>query len=229
MEEIEILAKLLGLSFRNRNIIKQAFIHRSYLNETKTIRESNERMEFLGDSILSFLVSRYLFLNFTNLPEGELTNLRSSVVKTQTLASIAKELSLGNFLHLSKGEEEGNGRNNPSLLADTFEAFLGAVYLDLGLKPVEQILEKLLFPRIHQIIKEKSYKDAKSILQEKVQEKTKIAPIYKVLHEEGPDHAKKFTIGVYIDNNLSGQGTGKNKQIAEQEAAKAALEKWEEK
>jgi ribonuclease-3 len=186
-------------------------------------------LEFLGDSILSYLVSEYLYKKFADLPEGELTNLRSSVVKTATLASIAKSLNLGDCLFLSRGEEESGGRGNPSLLADTFEALLGAIYLDLGLSAVVAVLNKFLFPLLPKIMKEKSYKDDKSTFQELVQEVTKFSPIYKVLREEGPDHAKKFTVGVYVGNNLWGEGNGKSKHEAEQVAATSALEKWRKK
>ena len=226
MEKLNNLQKLLKINFRNLALIKQAFIHRSYLNEVKKPVSSNERLEFLGDSILSYLVSDYLYQTFPLLPEGELTNLRSSVVKTSTLANIAKSLDLGSYLFFSRGEEEGGGRNNPSLLADTFEALLGAIYLDGKISAVKSILDRFLFPLFPKIMAEKSYKDAKSMFQEFVQEVTKFSPIYKVLHEEGPDHAKKFVVGVYVGRDLWGEGSGKNKHEAEQAAASIALEKW---
>lgn len=229
MEKLNDLQKLLKITFRNLALIKQAFTHRSYLNEVKKPISSNERLEFLGDSILSYLVSDYLYQTFPLLPEGELTNLRSSVVKTSTLASIAKNLDLGSYLFLSRGEEESGGRNNPSLLADTFEALLGAIYLDGRISAVKSILDRFLFPLLPKIMAEKSYKDAKSMFQEFVQEVTKFSPIYKVLHEEGPDHAKRFVVGVYVGRELWGEGSGKNKHEAEQAAATAALEKWKKK
>lgn len=210
----------------NKPGLKLAFIHRSYLNESKTVTESNERLEFLGDSILSFLTSDFLFRSYPDLPEGELTNFRSAMVKTSTLASISKKLGLGGYLLLSKGEEEGGGRNNISILADTFEAFLGAIYIDQGLPTVKKILQSELFPILKKILEDKAYKDAKSTFQEVVQEETRISPVYKVLQEKGPDHAKEFTVGVYVGNTLWGKGTGKSKQEAETESAKAALEKW---
>lgn len=228
-DKLKNLAKNLEITFKNTDLIAQSFIHRSYLNETRSIRQSNERLEFLGDSILSFLVSQYLYKNYKDFTEGELTNLRSSIVKTSTLAKVAKDLGLGTQLLLSKGEEEGGGRINPSILADTFEALLGAIFLDLGLPPVEKILNKLLFPLLPKILAEKSYKDAKSIFQETVQEQTKVSPNYKVLSEKGPDHAKEFTVGVYVGNALWGTGVGKSKQEGETKAAAAALEKWSKK
>lgn len=228
-DKLSILAKNLGITFKNTDLIAQSFIHRSYLNETRSIKQSNERLEFLGDSILSFLVSQYLYKNYKDFTEGELTNLRSSIVKTATLAKVAKDLGLGTLLLLSKGEEEGGGRINPSILADTFEALLGAIFLDLGLTPLDKILNRLLFPLLPKILAEKSYKDAKSIFQETVQEETKISPNYKVLSQKGPDHAKEFTVGVYVGNVLWGTGIGKSKQEGEMQAAAAALEKWRKK
>lgn len=229
MTDYSKLENKLKIKFNNLELITKAFTHRSYLNENKTKKESNERLEFLGDSILSYLISSFLFDKYPKLPEGELTNLRSSVVKTTTLAQIAKDFQLGEFLLLSHGEEESGGRKNPSLLADTFEAFLGAVFLDSGINNIINILKITLFPMIPKIYQEKSYRDAKSILQETVQNNTKISPIYKVIKEEGPDHSKIFTLGVYVDDTLWGVGVGKNKQQAEQMAARTALVKWNKK
>lgn len=223
------LATKLGLEFKNPIHIKQAFVHRSYLNEVKTMKHSNERLEFLGDSILSLLVSDYLFKHYPDFTEGELTNLRSSIVKTSALANVAKELDLGNFLLLSRGEEDSGGRNNPSILADTFEALLGSVFLDQGLSSVHKILNAILFPLLPNILAEKLYKDAKSIFQELIQEETKISPLYKVLSEKGPDHAKEFTVGVFVADKLWGEGKGKSKQEGEMKAAQSALVKWGQK
>lgn len=226
MHKLNDLASKLGLKFKNEANITSAFIHRSYLNESKTVKNSNERLEFLGDSILSLLVSEYLYLQYPKFSEGELTNLRSSVVKTKTLSEISQNLDLGKYLYLSRGEEESGGRENISILANTFEAFLGAIYLDLGLPSVKKILSKFLFPLLDEILAKKKYKDAKSEYQEIIQEQTKISPIYKVITQKGPDHAKEFTVGVYVDNILQAMGSGKSKQEAEMEAAEAALEKW---
>lgn len=228
MADLSLLEKKVNLKFKNMDIIQRAFVHRSYLNESN-IQHSNERLEFLGDSILSFLVSRFLFEKYPGFEEGYLTNLRSSVVKTSTLAQIAKNLDLGNYLKLSKGEEEGGGRSNPSLLADTFEAFLGAVFLDQELISVQKILETSLFPLLPKILENKEYRDAKSEFQEIVQEETRISPIYKVISEKGPDHAKEFTVGVYVGDKLFGTGTGRSKQEGEMSAAQSALEKWKKK
>lgn len=212
-------------TFKNPALFKQAFIHRSYLNETKEAIESNERLEFLGDSILSFVVSSYLFTAYPKFNEGVLTNLRSLVVNTKSLASLSKTLGFGAFLKLSRGEEESMGRENASLLANSFEAFIGALYLDQGLTAVKKFLEGAIIPQIEEYVKKRTFKDPKSLLQEFVQSQKQTSPVYKVIFEEGPPHAKIFTVGVYVKNNLLGEGKGKSKQEAEEEAAKKALEK----
>lgn len=229
MANLSTLSEKVGIEFKNASFIEHAFVHRSYLNESRKFSESNERLEFLGDSILSFITSTFLYKKFPEEPEGQLTNLRSSIVKTSTLSHIASVLTLGDYLLLSKGEEEGGGRQNQSILADTFEAFLGAVYLDSGIKAAEKILVLHLFPMIDRVLKEKLYKDSKSSFQELVQEDSRVSPQYRVLKEVGPDHSKEFTIGVYVEDKLWGEGIGKSKQDAEQNAATEALEKWEKK
>ncbi len=229
MDRYQKLFSKLNISFKEQSLVDQVFTHRSYLNEAKKQLSSNERLEFLGDSILSFLVSEYLYNNYPELPEGELTNLRSSIVKTKTLALAAEELDLGNYLFLSKGEEEGDGRKNHSLLADTFEALLGAVYLSSGLNNVKSIITSFLLPKLTKIIEGKEYKDAKSSFQELVQDIYRVSPNYKVLEETGPDHSKQFTVGVYVNDTLFGKGQGKSKQEAEQVAAHVALEKCNKK
>lgn len=220
------LEKKLNFSFKNKKTLAQAFIHRSYLNEVKKKGLiSNERLEFLGDAVLAFLTSSFLYQNFPQKKEGELTNLRSAVVCTKTLSKMARKLELGKFLKLSKGEEKEGGRENPSILADTFEAFLGAIYLDQGTQGAQDFLEATLFPYANKIIAKKSLKDPKSLFQEIVQEKIKASPVYKVLKEEGPDHAKLFKVGVFVGQKLYGEGVGKNKQEAEEKAARVAIEK----
>jgi len=223
------LEKKLGITFHNPNLLQEALTHRSYLNETKERLPSNERLEFLGDAVLELSVSHYLYLAYLDYPEGKLTSLRSAIVNTKMLADVAKKLDLGNCLYLSKGEEAGGGRNNSSLLADVFEAVLGAVYLDRGTESVEKILQKFVFPAVSVIDKNGTYYDYKSLLQEKAQEKHRITPIYTVIKEEGPDHAKTFYSAVFIDQLKIGEGKGKSKQEAEQAAAQAALEAWESK
>jgi len=219
------LQKTLGITFKDVQLLKRAFVHRSHLNESKDFTVSNERLEFLGDAILSFLTSHYLFLKYPDLPEGTLTNIRSALVKTRSLSTIAEKLSLGDLLMLSRGEEESGGRSNTSLLADAFEALLGAVLLDQGLDAVRHVLELFLFPQAEEIVKQKSYIDFKSLFQEIVQQDTRVSPVYRVVKSEGPDHAKTFWIEALIGDTPMGTGVGKSKQEAEQEAARDALEK----
>lgn len=213
--------------FKNSRLREQAFIHRSFLNENPHLNLiSNERLEFLGDAILSFLVSDYLYKKFPQHKEGELTSLRSALVRTESLATLARKLNLGKNLKLSRGEEESGGRENPTILANTAEAVIGALYLDQGLGVVKVFLEQNLLPNLAQIIKTQAYKDPKSTLQELVQEKRQVSLVYKILKSAGPDHAKVFEIGVFLQGKILGKGKGKSKQKAEQEAAKAALENW---
>jgi len=221
----EKLQKNIGVTFVNQDLLTSAFIHRSYLNESKEIHNSNERLEFLGDSILSFLTSEFLFTTYPQYPEGILTNIRSSLVKTKSLAEVAQSLGLGELLFLSHGEEESGGRHNQSLLADTFEALLGAMYLDGGIVVCREYLTRILFPFVKSIIETKSYIDYKSLLQEIVQEQSRISPVYKVTRSEGPDHAKIFWVEVLVGETVLGEGVGKSKQEAQQAAAEAALEK----
>lgn len=194
--------------FKNKILFEQAFTHRSYLNETKEELSSNERLEFLGDSIVSFVVSQYLYRKFPQFAEGSLTNIRSLMVNTKSLAGIAKELNFGSYLKLSKGEEESKGRQNQSLLADCFEGFIGALFLDQGIEAVANFLGLVLLPKAEDIIQNKSFKDPKSLLQELVQSRRQNSPVYKVLSEFGPAHAKKFRIGAYVDGKMISQGKG---------------------
>ncbi|MBI5044472.1 MAG: ribonuclease III [Candidatus Levybacteria bacterium] len=207
----------------NQHLFDQAFTHRSYLNESKNEIESNERLEFLGDSILSFIVSDHLYKNYTHFDEGILTNLRSLLVNTKSIAKAAKELNFGQYLKLSKGEEDSKGRENESLLANSFEAFLGALFLDQGIEKAREFVADMLFPQIEEIVEKKAFKDPKSLLQEFVQARKQNSPMYKVLHEEGPPHSKIFTIGAFVNQLQIGEGTGKSKQDAEEQAAEQAL------
>lgn len=209
--------------FKNKALFDQAFTHRSFLNETKEDLKSNERMEFLGDSILSFVVSDHLYQAYPDFNEGVLTNLRSLVVNTKSLAVSSEKLDLGSHLKLSRGEEESKGRENASLLANSFEAFVGALYLDQGLPVVREFLNKTLIPQIAEYVQKRTFKDPKSLLQEYVQAQKQHSPTYKVLHEEGPPHAKTFTVGVFVKSTMLGEGKGKSKQEAEEEAARVAL------
>ncbi len=210
--------------FKNKKLFEQAFIHRSYLNETKEKLSSNERLEFLVDSIISFIVSEYLFAKYPYYDEGVLTNLRSLVVNTRSLAQIARELGFGNLLKLSRGEEESKGRQNQSLLADCFEAYTGALFIDQGIEQTKKFINVVLIPKVDEIEKKRSFKDPKSLLQEHVQSRRQESPIYKVLEETGPAHARRFRIGAYVNNVFVGEGTGKSKREAEEAAAEKALE-----
>lgn len=218
---------MLKQEWLTRNIFQTAFTHRSYLNETHEEIESNERLEFLGDAVLSLIISSILYSLRPSDNEGDLTNLRSFIVRTTSLAIASEKLGLGNYLRLSKGEELSGGRTNPQLLANTFEALLGAIYLDQGFDEAKQFIEETLLPIFEEEIKSGPPKDAKSNLQEIAQNLTKQAPKYKILETKGPDHAKEFKVGVYIQNELKGEGMGSSKQVAEEAAASQALKNLE--
>lgn len=209
---------------KNNSTFKKAFIHRSFLNEAGSDMESNERLEFLGDSVLSFIISSYLFKERLADAEGDLTNLRSYIVKTKSLAKAAADLDLGALLMLSKGEELSGGRENTQILANTFEALLGAIYIELGLDTATEFVNQYLLPLFAEELKSGPPKDAKSYLQELAQTKTKQSPKYKILGTTGPDHAKQFSVGVFLENKMIGQGQGSSKQVAEEAAAAQALE-----
>lgn len=211
--------------FHNKELLEQAFIHRSYLNESKTKVDSNERLEFLGDSILSLVVSEYLFTQYPDFNEGLLTNLRSLLVNTKSIGEAARELGFGNNLKLSKGEEDSHGRENQSILADSYEAFIGALFIDQGIEATKQFITTTLLIKAKSFVDRNALKDPKSLLQEYVQAKKHASPVYKVLLEEGPAHAKTFTVGVFVLEELMGEGKGKSKQEGEENAAKLALEK----
>lgn len=215
----------IGVEFKNPQLLETAFIHRSYLNEAKGEIQHNERLEFLGDAVLELIVTEYLYAKFPTKPEGEMTALRSALVKGERLAEVAKDLEFGEYLKLSKGEARSGGREKPYLLANTFEAVLGAIYLDTGYKPARKFVEKFLLPSLEKIIAEGSQVDAKSHFQELAQEKLAITPRYELLSESGPDHDKVFEMGAYVGKDLYGKGKGANKQSAEQAAASEALKK----
>jgi ribonuclease-3 len=220
MKDLDLLKK----DFKNEGLFDQALTHRSWVNEHKGVRTSNERLEFLGDAILEFVVSKELFTKFPDKEEGYLTALRANLVNTAALAEIAKELDLGGRLFLSKGEEDGGGRTNSSLLADTVEAIIGAIFIDRGVEAAEKFIQENLMPELEKRAEE-PLKDAKSRLQELVQAKGLPAPKYQVVEESGPDHNKKFVVEVLIEGKSQGRGIGKSKGIAEQEAARQVLSK----
>jgi len=210
------------IKFLNQNLLKQALTHRSWVNENAKNNGTNERLEFLGDAILEFVVSLVIYNKFPNEEEGYLTALRANLVNTKNLSQVAEKLNLGAEIYLSKGEEEGGGRTNPSLLADTVEAVIGALYLDQGIEAIEDFIEKHILIDVDKKAKA-PLKDPKSLLQEKVQSKNQGAPKYQVVSEIGPDHNKKFTIEVVINGKTGSRGVGKSKSEAEQDAASNTL------
>lgn len=225
MPDYSILQEKLHTHFQNGQLLLTAFTHRSFLNESQNKgEEHNERMEFLGDAALEILVSEYLYKQFPDLREGVLTAYRSAVVKMESLAEVAKDLEFGEYIRMSKGEAMTGGRTRPYILANTFEAFLGALFLDQGLDACKRFLSLVFFDRINTIIQEKGYIDSKSHLQELAQEKFKQIPVYKLVKEEGPDHDKVFTVTVSIQDKILATGTGKSKQQAQQDAATVALQ-----
>ena len=224
--EFSPFEKNIGISFKDRSLLKQAFIHRSYINENRNLKlEHNERLEFLGDAVLELVVTDYLYHKYPQKPEGELTSFRSSLVNSNTLAEVAKRLDINNFLLLSRGESKDTGRARQFILANALEAVIGSIYLDQGYNAARDFISKYIFDLIDAIVEKGTFIDAKSLFQEKAQEKVSITPLYKTLKEDGPDHDKHFTVGVFLDNDLVVEGLGKSKQEAEQEAAKKALEK----
>jgi ribonuclease-3 len=210
-------------AFKNPKLFETVFIHRSYLNEITEELESNERLEFLGDSILSFVVSSHIFDQYKDLKEGQLTSIRSVLTNTETLYEISKDLGLGAQLKLSKGEETSGGRINKTMLANTLEALIGGIFIDQGLDAVRKFIVDTIISKAEKIIEEQGLKDPKSKLQETLQDEHKTSPVYKIIKEEGPDHSKSYTIGVYMGEKLLAEGTGSSKQEAEKVAARAAL------
>ncbi len=218
------LEKIIGIEFRNKNLLKTALIHRSWLNEHKNQQiESNERLEFLGDAVIELWATEHLFSKYPQLSEGSLTNIRAAVVRTETLAKKAQQLKLGQFMLLSRGEEKSGGRKNLSLLADLFEALVGAIYYDQGITKTKAFLDNLLLFDIKHWGEKGNVKDSKTLLQEIVQAKYKITPYYKVLKQKGPDHNKSFLVAVFFGKKQICFGEGRSKQEAEENTARKAL------
>ena len=221
--------KKIKINFIDVNILKTALTHRSFLNENKEKSlQHNERLEFLGDAVLEFIITELLFQQYPDKTEGDLTSFRAATVKTPSLAESALSLNLGNYLYLSKGEEATGGRKRQYILANAFEALIGAIYLDQGIKIAQKFLNKYLFPKIKNIIENRLDIDNKSKLQEVVQEELGLTPSYQLISETGPDHNKNFEMGVVIGTVMLTKGTGQNKQEAEQQAAAEALKSWSE-
>lgn len=222
MINLENLEKNLGVEFKNKDLLKNALIHRSYLNEASDIEESNERLEFLGDAILQFLSSEFLYQTYKNLGEGDLTNIRSKIVNTISLAEESAKFDAGNYILISRGEKE-TARESSSILANVFEAILGALYLDQGIDVCREYLHNRLFYKVEKVVKSGSLKDPKSLYQEIAQEKYLVTPQYKIVSEDGPDHNKLFVSAVFINEKEIARGEGSSKRKAEQEAAQNAL------
>ncbi len=216
----------IGIEFNDIALLRQAFVHRSYLNEHRNEPGGhNERLEFLGDAVLELIATHFLFEKFPDKPEGELTAYRAALVNANTCAQLAQEAGMNDFLLLSRGEAKDTGRARTILLANAFEALVGSIYLDQGYEGAKQFISERLFPKLDEIIAKRLWQDAKSLLQERAQEFTGVTPVYKVLGETGPDHAREFNVGVFVRDELLGEGEGKSKQEAEQAAARAALDK----
>ena len=217
------LENRLNYKFNNIRWLENALTHSSFANEAKNGISSNERLEFLGDSVLSIIVSDYIFKKFPNMPEGELTRLRASLVCEKALCEFSRELNLGDYLKLGKGEEKGGGRDRDSILADAFEAVLAAIYLDGGMEPAKKHVMNFVLREIKHHSSEESFKDYKTVLQEIIQRNPEENLTYILTDESGPDHDKSFTVEVHLNSNVIGTGTGKSKKQAEQMAAKEAL------
>jgi ribonuclease-3 len=223
--EIQRLQEAIGLHFKDQALLRQALVHRSFLNENPDfILPSNERLEFLGDALLDFIVGEYLYQSYPEMDEGQLTSLRAALIREKTLAQFAQSLRLGDYLYLSRGEDEGGGRTRMALLADAFEALVAAIYLDRGLEAVKEFVMRFVEPEATQILESGLDKDHKSRLQEWAQGEFRLTPIYRTVVERGPDHAKEFTVEVLIGDRVCGRGEGRSKQTAEQSAARQALE-----
>ncbi|KKQ08202.1 MAG: Ribonuclease 3 [Parcubacteria group bacterium GW2011_GWB1_36_5] len=210
--------------FKNKKLLEQAFIHRSYINENpSTALSHNERLEFLGDAVLELVVTDFLYKKYPDYAEGELTALRSALVNAVIISEVATSLGMNDYLLLSKGETKDKGKARQYILANTYEAYIGALYLDQGIEVVDKFVHKSLLLKTEEIVSKKLWRDAKSLVQEKAQEFVNFTPAYKVLHESGPDHDKHFTVGIFFGSSLIAEGKGQSKQEAEQKAAEAAL------
>ncbi len=230
MKNFSKLEKKLGVLFNNTDLLRQSLVHKSYINENPHFElDQNERLEFLGDAVLELVVTEYLFKHYPRTPEGEMTNWRASLVNASMLTTVATEFNLYEYLYLSKGEKKDqNIKARQYILANAFEALIGALYIDQGLDTARDFIEKNIIVKLPHILKNQLYVDAKTRFQELAQEKEGITPTYNVIHENGPDHAKEFTIGVYLNDELIAKGSGLSKQEAQMQAATNALavKKW---
>ncbi len=226
LEMLLEFTKKIGVKFNDNDLLNQVFVHRSYLNENPGFKlDHNERLEFLGDAVLELVVTENLYRNLPN-PEGELTNLRSALVRGQTLSDIASKLGMNDYLFLSRGEAKSEGKARQLILANAFEALIGGIYLDQGYDAAKKFIEENILGRLKSVIEQKTYLDPKSHLQELAQAEQSITPTYKVMEESGPDHAKKFIVGCFLFDQQIGEGSGSSKQTAESAAAADALSHW---
>ena len=224
MKDFADLEKKVGVEFKDKDLLVHGFVHRSYLNENPSFHLShNERLEFLGDAVLELAVTEYLYEKFPDKPEGELTTWRAALVNSKMLSEVAKEIGFNDFLLLSKGEARESGKARDYILANTFEAFTGALYLDQGFKVCQEFIGSFLLKKLSHILEAKLFEDAKSRFQEMAQEKAGTTPNYKSLEEWGPDHEKQFKIGVFLGESLVAEGEGSSKQEAEESAARNGL------
>lgn len=226
-KDLKKLQKKLGVNFKNEDLLKQALVHRSYLNENPDFGIGhNERLEFLGDAVLEIVVTEYLYLNFTDRPEGDLTSWRASLVNSKMLYEISPSLGIEDFLYLSKGEaRDKDKKSRHFILADAIEAIIGAIYLDQGMEVAKDFIIINIVSQLDKILENQSFLDPKSHFQEKAQEIKGITPHYEILKEEGPDHDKTFTVGLYLNDNIICQGLGSSKQEAQIDAAAKGIKK----
>jgi ribonuclease-3 len=225
MTDLSSFEEKTNIFFKDKNLLAQAFIHRSYINENSDLKLShNERLEFLGDAVLELIITDYLYNKYPDRDEGDLTAYRSALVNAVIISEVAQALGMNDYLMLSKGEAKDSGRARSYILANTYEAYVGAVYIDQGYDAAKGFIAKTLWNKIDEIVAKKLWRDPKSLVQEKAQEFVNVTPSYRVLHETGPDHDKHFTIGVFFGEDRIAEGKGKSKQEAEQAAARAALE-----
>jgi ribonuclease III len=223
-QRYEKLQEEIGIKFKEMELLDTAFVHKSYVNEHRDVKmQHNERIEFLGDAVLELVVTEFLYKGYPSKGEGILTNWRSALVKGKHLAEIAEQLNLGVYIYLSKGEEKSGGRKKHLILANILESLIGAIYLDHNYKTAHKFIEKFILARLTSILEQGLHIDAKSRFQEISQDKLGLTPEYKVIKEDGPDHSKTFMMGVYLKDELIGQGEGSSKQSAEQKAAQDAL------
>lgn len=224
MREPSQFEEMVGVVFQDKELLRQAFTHRSYINENRNIKGGhNERLEFLGDAVLELVVTHYLYELYPSKTEGDLTAIRSALVNAQTCSTVASELGINDFMLLSRGESKDTGRARQYILANALEAIIGAIYIDRGYDTAKEFIYKYITPLADQVVREGLWMDAKSRFQEKAQEFEGTTPSYKTIKESGPDHDKKFTVGVYIGSNSIAEGEGESKQEAEQMAARMAL------